>query len=294
MGELLRIINEWIAGFEKDFERLQSDLNRQLRAVETSLLRRIIADILPALSVTDGEIKSGVGNMAKVNLVERIFDEIGRDEVNKVLAQYADALLAISGKNAEYYFAIGFDNEKVRAIADDLTLIRGLIGIDADGKLKQDGFLYRLGRSEQVREDIKAYMLTAISSRQSLDKMQRGLGGIIKGANNVDGALVSYWKSYAYDTYSRIREVDNLHFKDEIGLRHFMYQGGLIKTSRYFCIKKNGKVFSEEEAKRDWPNDPDLIDQKHKAQYNPLIDRGRNNCRHFLMWITEERYNDLK
>jgi len=107
------------------------------------------------------------------------------------------------------------------------------------------------------------------------------------------GALSSYWQNYAYDAYSQVREVDNLHFKEEIGLKHFVYQGGLIKTSRDFCIKKNGKAFKEADAVRDWPKDPDLIDKAHVATYRPIIDRGRYNCRHFLMWISEDYYNEL-
>lgn len=294
MEELLKIISSWVEGFETDFEALQIRLNKALRNVEASILRRILADLLPALKAKDGFLVGGIGNMAKANLIERIFNEVGRDEVNAVLMQYADALLSISGKNAEYYYSIGFDREKVAAIAEDLTLIRGVIGIDKEGQLLKDGFLYRLGRSEGVRDQIKQFILTSIASKQDLKKFQSGLSTLVKGGQGVDGALVGYWNNYAYDAFSRVREVDNLHFKDEIGLRHFVYQGGIIKTSRMFCVKKNGKAFTEEEAKRDWPKDPDLIDKKHLSIYNPLIDRGRNNCRHFLMWITEDRYNELK
>lgn len=294
MNELLKAIADWVAGFEQDFESLQIRLNKQIRSAEASLLRRVLADVLPKLGVKDGFLVSGVGNLAKANLIERVFDEMGKDEINAVLIAYSDALLEISGKNAAYYYSIGFDREKVAAIAQDLTLIRGLIGIDKDGQLLKDGFLYRLGKSDIVRERVKQYVLTSIATKQSLKAFQSGLSSLIKGNKEVDGALLGYWNGYAYDAYSKVREVDNLHFKDEIGLKHFMYQGGLIKTSRKFCIKKNGKVFTEEEAKKNWPKDPDLIDKAHLSTYNPLIDRGRNNCRHFLMWITEERYNELK
>jgi hypothetical protein len=294
MEALLQIIAKWVDGFENDFEALQKSLNTALRSAEASLLRRILADVLPALKIEDGFLVSGVSNLAKANLIERVFDEIGREEVNAILMQYADSLLEITGKNAAYYYEIGVDRAKVAAIAEDLTLIRGIIGIDKEGQLLKDGFLYRLGRSEAVREKLKSYVLTSIATKQGLKPFQTGIKDLVKGGQGIDGALTSYWNQYAYDAYSKVREVDNLHFKDEVGLRHFMYQGGLIKTSRMFCVKKNGKVFTEEEAKNNWPNDPDLIDQKHKASYKPIIDRGRNNCRHFIMWITEERYNELK
>jgi len=288
------IIADWIGGFERDFTALQKALSASLRDVQANILRAILADILPALKVKDGYLVGSVGNMAKANLIERVFDEFGRTDIDTILGKYADELLAISGKNAAYYYAIGFDREKVAAIAEDLTLIRQVIGIDESGKLAKDGFLYRLGRAESVRQRIKDYVVTSIVSGQSLETFRKGLKNAVSGGAGIDGALESYWNSYAYDAYAKVREVDNLHFKNEIGLKHFIYQGGLIKTSRDFCIKKNGKAFTEEEAKRDWPKDPDLIDKKHLASYNPLIDRGRNNCRHFLMWISEDQYNEIK
>jgi len=288
------IIADWISSFERDFTALQKALSASLRDVEANILRAILADILPALKVKDGYLVGSVGNMAKANLIERVFDEFGRTDIDAILGKYANELLAISGKNAAYYYAIGFDREKVAAIAADLTLIRQVIGIDENGKLAKEGFLYRLGRAESVRQKIKDYVVTSIVSGQSLETFRKGLKNAVSGGAGIDGALESYWNSYAYDAYSKVREVDNLHFKNEIGLKHFIYQGGLIKTSRDFCIKKNGKAFTEEEAKRDWPKDPDLIDKKHLASYNPLIDRGRNNCRHFLMWISEDQYNEIK
>jgi hypothetical protein len=106
--------------------------------------------------------------------------------------------------------------------------------------------------------------------------------------------LVGYYQQYAYDTYSKVREISNLHYADELGLQNFIYTGGVILSSRQFCIKKNGKVFSKKEAVNSWPHDSDLIDKKHLASYNPLIDRGRNNCRHFLMYVSDELAAEMR
>jgi len=284
----------WVLGFERDFDAVKERIDKALRNAEGALLRRIIADVLPRLGIKEGALLGTISNMARVNLIERVFNEMGQDEINLILKDYANELIGITGKNAAYYFALGFDREKVAAIAENSNLIRSIVGIGTDGELLKDGFLYRLGRSDAVRERVKQYVLTSIATKQDLKGFQNGLKVLIQGGKGVDGALVGYWNNFAYDAFAQVREVDNLHFKNEIGLRHFMYQGGIIITSRDFCIKKNGKVFSEQEAVKNWPNDPDLIDRKHKATYKPLIDRGRYNCRHFLMWISEEMYNERK
>lgn len=294
MNELLKAIADWVEGFESDFEAFKKALEKELRGVEASLYRRILADILPALGIEDGRLKAGVSNLAKANMIERVFDDLGNNEMKPVLKQFAEKLLSISGRNADYYLLSGQDSAKVDRIAKDVSHIRAIIGIDKNGELLNNGYLSRLGRNDLAREQIKNYLLTSIATKQNVTQFERGLRNIITTTKDVNGAITGYWRQYAFDTYAKVREVDNLHFADELELNYFIYQGGIIKTSRTFCIRKNGKVFSRDEALRDWPKDPTLIDKKHLASYKPLIDRGRNNCRHFLMWITEERANEIK
>lgn len=293
MNELLKAISDWVEGFESDFEAFKKTLEKSLRAAEASLYRRILSDVLPKLKQEDGFLKSGVSNLAKANLIERVFDEMGADEMRPIMRDFAEKLLGIAGWNAEYYLTIGSDAAKVERIAKDLDRIRVIIGIDKEGNLLSNGYLSRLAKSEIARERVKSFVLTSIASKQGVAQFERGLKNLIVTTKDVEGAIVGYWRQYAYDTYAKVREVDNLHFSDELGMDWFVYQGGLIKTSRAFCIKKNGKVFNKKQALAEWPKDPTLIDQKHLASYRPLIDRGRNNCRHFLMYITEEMEKEI-
>lgn len=294
MNDLLEIIRLWALDFEQDFQALQTSTERKLRRAEASLLRRVLSDVLPKLAANEGKLQSGIRNMAKVNLLERVFDELAKDETDAILMEFADALLGIAGKDGAYYLAAGFDQAKVKAIASDLGLIRQVIGIDPHGGLNKTGFLFRLGQTTEMRETLKRYVQTSIATGRKLIDFTRGLKELIRGGEEVNGALVGYYQQYAYDAYSQVREVSNLHFADELGLSNFVYTGGLIASSRAFCVKKNGKVFSRAEAVEGWPKDPDLIDKKHVASYNPLIDRGRNNCRHFLMYISDDRAAEMR
>ncbi len=294
MDQLLKDIAEWIARFESDFEELTKSLEKQLRLAEANLLRRVLADILPLLKIEDGLIKNTAANMARANMIERVFLEVESDDIQAIVKRYSEALLDITGMNAEYYILTGSDAEKVSAIAKSSELIRTVVGLDKNGNLLNNGYLYRLAKGEAVREQLRQYLLTSIASRQNVNAFQKGLKSLISGTKEIDGAIVGYWRRYDFDQFAQVREIDNLHFAEELGLKWFVYQGGVIPTSRDFCKKKNGRVYSDQEAIRDWPKDPDLIDKKTVAQYRPLIDRGRYNCRHFLMWISEERANELK
>ena len=114
---------------------------------------------------------------------------------------------------------------------------------------------------------------------------------IVVGTQVRDGALEKYYKQFAYDTFNQTDAAINKHYADSLDLKWFIYQGSLIDTSRPFCVKRAGKVFNTEETDK-WKCDPDLIGKpkgkKCDDSYNPLIERGRYNCRHTLRYITED------
>jgi hypothetical protein len=187
----------------------------------------------------------------------------------------------------------GFDRDKVKSIAADTSLVRSRIGLTESGGFAADGYLSRLAKSDEIRQRLRDFVVQSFASKQPLADFTAGLRGIVEGSDEVDGALRKYWRQYAYDSYNAVREISNLHYANELKLNWFVYTGGIIPTSRRFCIKRNRKVFSRQDTE-DWKNDPDLIDKATVAQYNPLIDRGRYNCRHFIMWISDQEAERLK
>ena len=280
-------IKDWFEGLEAQITGLLAGLSRRLRTAEAALLRLFLADILPALESKDGKLTRAAGNLAKANLIERAFDELGSKTLRPQLARFSEELLSIAGRDAEYYLRMGFDAAKVKRIADDLTLIRAKLGLNATGGLASDGYLYRLGRSEALRQQMRDHLLQSIASGQSASQYAKGLKEIIEGSPDTDGLLTRYWQQHAFDAYSQVREIKNLQYADELGLNWFLYTGGIIRTTRRFCEKRNSKVFHRDDTKN-WKNDPDLIEPSTKQSYQPLLERGRYNCRHFIAWLSDE------
>jgi len=101
--------------------------------------------------------------------------------------------------------------------------------------------------------------------------------------------LTRYYKQYAYDTYNQVEAAKNAFFAQEVGFDYFIYRGTIITTSRDFCIKRAGKVFTVEEATTTWQCDPTLLKRKGVGDcddsYNALVERGRWNCRHQLDYV---------
>ncbi len=293
MADLIQTIEAWAVSLETLIEDLLSGLDKRLKTAERELFRLILADVLPKFSAPDGILTASARNLARLSLIDDVVAQFERDAARNLALRFADELLEVAGKNAEYYLKTGFDRAKVQAIAADTSLIRAKIGLDEAGGLVADGYLARLAKSEALRDRLRDFVVESFATKQTLADFTRGMKNLIEGSSETEGALRNYWRQYAYDSYNAVREVSNLHYANELGLEWFVYTGGVIQTTRRFCEKRNRKVFSRKEAEG-WVNDPDLIDKATKNQYKPLIDRGRYNCRHFIMWISETEAQRLR
>ncbi len=58
-----------------------------------------------------------------------------------------------------------------------------------------------------------------------------------------------------------------------------IYEGGLIKTSRPFCKKHEGNVYTRDEIAAFDPK------EAIPPNYNPFVDMGGYGCRHYYSWV---------
>lgn len=291
--DFVKEIDKWVAETEKAIQSATGGLTRALSGVQRDLLTRLLTELAPKLQYKDGKLTTGSGNMARLTILERVWAGFEADKARAVTERFAKELMEVAGRNESYYLLAGFDEEKVKRIAEDTKLIRAKIGLNDKGEFLEGGYLDRLSKAPEVRGKILDYVVNSMASKVGPDKFAEGLRVLVQGAENVDGALLSHWKEYAFDSYSQVREIQNLHMADELKLNYFRYTGGTIDTTRRFCEKRNGKVFHRDETAT-WKDDADLIDPKTKDTYNPILERGRINCRHFIMWISDERAKELR
>ena len=286
-------IQKWINELSEQIAALWRRTERRIR-VEQAKLSSTVLEYLLNLEYSDGKLIETSQNIAKLNVLKAIIEEFMLKNMVELSEIFASDVIDIAVKNGEIYKLLGFDAGLVDDIVNDTEMIRGKLGVDANGKIQTGGFMSQMVDAAAVKSEIIDYVVSSITSRDEQKTFLKGMQGLIKGRQKQTvGALESFWNQYAYDVAAQVREVQNLKVANELGLEYFIYTGGLIDASRDFCKKKNGRVFSRVEAE-DWVNDPDLIDKKTKDTYRPLIERGRYNCRHFLMWISEEKALELK
>lgn len=268
-------------------------LDKSVKALERELLDMILNDFLVKLDFKDGNLTASVSNLSRVTELDRLFERFFQLFVRGQLSEFASDLLKMWDLSKMYFDKTGHPAESIKKVASKVEIVQKRIGVTPTGRLVKGGYLAELGQTAAVRQQLKNYVLNAINNKMSLADYTKGFRQLVVGNQNVDGALVKYYRQYAYDSFNQVHEVANQTFAEGLGLKYFIYEGSTINTSREFCRKRAGKVFSTDEAKK-WKNDPDLIEPSTRQSYNPLIERGRYNCRHFIRYISEELAFELR
>ena len=266
---------------EKKIKKSQDSLARRLNELKDDVYERFLETYLALLSLNaDDNLKWSTENLNKIKRIDDLFDD---RLTQTLLAWMASEVTALSVSALDSFKKRGFEVKP-----EIVTRIERQIGW-AGGKIVRGGYLDTLGRMDSVKLQLKNYVMTAIANGEEVKKFISDFKEIIKGDSSI---IERYYETYAYDTFAKVVRTTDLHVAEELGLKHFIYQGGLIETSRQFCIKKDGLAFRKDQAE-EWRTDPDLPGIDTHPDYNPLIDCGRWRCRHWLEWITEEEYLKL-
>lgn len=277
----------------KEIEKQHERLLRLIDFTEDKLLNMIIDELADELVSNDGKIEFR-GEPVKFNAaLDRIYDAFVKNENVKIINQIASDFNNILTLNGSYYSLLSVNKNRfsdARQRVKEAMLEK--LGIKSNGQLVRGGYLDSLFRDVTVREKIKQLTFKSVAAQKPMKDYLKILRTTIAGTDEIDGALTKYYKGFALDTYQQFDRVANTEYAKELELSAFIYEGGLIETSRKFCIERNGKVFTTKEAEQ-WVNDPDLPKTKEEREsgvvvYNPLFDMGRFNCRHMVRYVSNE------
>lgn len=283
---LLKIIRQFSTDLAERIETQISRLDRGVQGLQRELLTRLLSDYNANLQTLNGVLLFNDANLLSLATLDRLVDDFSRNLVSGEMSQFGRNLLTVAESVTQYYAATGFAEGQLRQIAEALNVISAYVGIRADGSLVAGGYLDRLAKLDAVKIELSNYVRTSLAAGTPLRQYTSGLENLLKGTRSVDGVLQRYYRQYAYDSFNQVSEAANELVAQQLDLQYFIYEGTVIDTTRAFCKKRAGKVYSVAET-TDWKNDHDLIDKATKAQYRPLIERGRYNCRHQIRYISE-------
>lgn len=258
-------IDEFVNKLEKKTDKLERDLYDEIMA------------IIIGLVFVDDKAVWNVKNISCMGKVDEAFKSFDAKFQIPFIDSIKKELAGLNKYYIDYFETIGVDSQALKGFK---TLIS-----------RMDAYLDSVALLDPVKQEVKSYVLSSISSHKSFKTMKGELQDIL-GLKERSGVLNRYYRQFLYDNIMQFDRIVSNMFAEQNELNYFVYTGGLIEDSREFCIKRDGLVFRRDMVD-DWAKDPTLPGYPNVADYDPLVDCGRWNCRHWLTWITDEQAKEL-
>lgn len=284
--EAKRLIKQ-IQGKADWIDEAMDKLQELIREKEFEFARKFIDVFVDKLETLDNEILPSAKNKRLLASLDRIYNSLKTSITSKIMLQMIRDLNHIIEENRLYYGSLqsSLSNRMFKVTADQIKeIVYSRLGLNADGSLIREGYMQGLLDMPEVRTKIKDFAYRGVLTKSGFESFKNGLKEYIQGEPEKLGAFSKYYRNMAYDTYSQVDAMQGKTYSEELNLKYFIYNGGIIKNSRDFCIKRAGEVFSVKESE-EWPDDPD--NKAKPPGYDPLIHRGGYGCRHSIDYITE-------
>jgi hypothetical protein len=297
--ELIRRKDEFLTASE-------TALNVRLRKMQGMLLSKITAEIIPQLDMSNGRIRSTLKNFRILSSLDKVYNDFQNGQRVAFVEEVGGTLSGINNRTINYFqVMMGLETPATfKAVAASVSKKMGLrLGLDG-GSIVSGGFFDTLIKNEALLLEVKQMTAQAVTAQIPMKDYIKGLNTIINGDEGKIGGIERQFNRYAHDVYHQYASAYSTAMADETGMKYFIYQGGLVKDSRDFCVAHNNKVFKREDAEkwRTWTPSQGVYPEGYKIKqknqdevpsylsypgYDPLTDRGGYRCRHWISWLVD-------
>lgn len=227
---------------------------------------------------------------ASPSLLPALLQEYAAATLVPLAYTYGQAMLHLPALNVNYFEAL--DVAGYQALRAPLTeFLTARLGIDAAGVVVPGGYLDLMAGNTAVSQQVLRYAYGAQASGVGLEAYQAGLRSLVLGGDKPAEGVVSGLYQEASDDFNRNDRALQAIAAERLGLQAYLYQGGLIDSSRPFCKVRNGKCFVDFEVRR-FGSKADAYGGYSNKQagkfsgksdpYDPFVDCGGYGCRHGL------------
>ena len=297
-------LTDLIAKRDTKITALIDALTRDAKNLQTTLYESILNELAGKLEVSDGVILNTEKNLEILQDIDELYKGFTNKSLTDTVTRMANGYNQIATLNTAYFEAMPMikPTQFKNILARAKTFMNATVGLKGKNVVS-GGFLDRFLTDQTIINDVKQFVVKGVTGQQNFKEFTKELKTLVQGAEDAEGKFERYYRQYAYDSFQQYDSIYGGKVAEDLGLKHFIYTGGLIQDSREFCQEHNGHVYTTEEAEewKNWtpskavyksfpdaknPNTvPSYISQF--PGYTPLRDRGGFNCRHQISYITE-------
>jgi hypothetical protein len=270
--EVQRIINLKVDRLETIPDAFSDRMVRIQRAKFNDITR-----LLDELDYKNGFVVVNDANILRIEvIVEQIKDVLtGREYETAVgeLMQEFDNQAAI---NYKYFEAID-PRFQVPAISNNILRAK-----------KNEAIISLLNSTDQyltnpMRQSLSNTVLAGGSRADLLDTFR----DLIQGDPEKVGRLERATRQIVSDTFATSDRAITNEVAEQLGLKFYLYTGGLLKTTRPFCKERNGKFFKKSDVES-WGELGDWAGKMEGTNSKTIFQTaGGYNCQHSILPVSE-------
>lgn len=229
---LARAIDELINSADARYIRNVNTVNKDLYNQLSTILKELEVD-------GDGFIKQNSENRKILSKAETKVSETFRSSLYVSAAQnYVNTIPKIDLQNVNYFTSID-DTFKPNRIF--------LKNLQADAIAQVESAILKDGLKSQVIQPLSRILTTNINTGGQFSGFLEQVRTYVLGNADVDPRALRYSRTYLRDILFQYSRAYQESVTNDLKLDWYLYQGGLIDTSRPFCIARAGKYFHRSE-----------------------------------------------
>lgn len=209
-----------------------------LSRIQSKLYADLLA-ILKELELEDGYIKQSAANrriLSKADL--KIADTYTGPAYNAAVTSYVSVIPKIDLTNVKYFTAVDetFNSNKqyLKNIQKDLISV-------VEQHVLQDGL------QSQVIDPLSQILSQNVNAGGRFSGFIDQLREYVVGSPSVDNKALSYTRTYLRDTLFTYSRTYQQSVTSDLGLEYYFYSGGVMDTTRAFCLERVGQYFHKKE-----------------------------------------------
>lgn len=253
--------------YHKAILRVQKDLYNQLSVI----LKDLELD-------SEGYIKQSSANRKIMNLAdEKIHEVFSSALYTTAVGNYVNTIPKVSTANTTYFKGIDktFTPKK-----------QFLLNLQKESIATVEKYVLRDGLESQVVQPLVQILNQNINSGGQFSGFLDQVRNYVVGNDQVEGRALSYSRTYLRDSLMTYSRTFQQAVTDDLGMEWYQYNGGLIDSSREFCIARAGKFFHHSEIES-WASESWSGKKQGTTESSIFLFAGGWNCSHQIIPVSE-------
>lgn len=270
---------------EKAIDKIVEQFKTRIASLQAAFFRAALEYLRDNLDVRNNVIRATNKNVTTINNLSFMHEAFQKKEGTTLLKWMARKYVELLVLNRKYFSDVTTTAavNGIRKKLERRTLSQlGIKLKDNKISLAKGSFLTSINNYDEALRRVKGIATSIATNRGDIRTLTREIR-VYKNSNSAT-LPAHHLATAARDSFARLDRDAGKEYASQLGLRAFIYQGGEIQTSRDFCIERNNRVFTIEEAEK-WS---DLEWNGKNEAYVPLRDLGGHNCRHQTDWISKK------